>query len=369
MSGIARIYMFELYIIVLIAAVLMSLPLASARLAYAYDPEQGCNYDALRGLSTSSRTVVYIGFGLLFVMLVLMCINKSEMIADYGAYLRTYEMGASRFNRRGVEPTYGIITMISPTFRTLLLIYALMSVSLHLFSITKNASNLWLSLVVYLTMDYVLHDMIQIRAAVATGLLLLSIRFISERKWWIYFPLVVVATFFHYSAVVFLPLYFLPTKNMLRPFWIGVLIVGMIMGFTHTYIGSFFKGIPVEFINKFFQDYMGNKDFTPSDIGLKRIYMCLLLIVMTVRIDAIKEHYPLAVPSLCVSILSQMSFLTFGDIPVMQGRMGELFGLADIYTLSMFPMAWRKQYYLMFIPVLIAAAFNLEMVHYLLTSV
>lgn len=346
----------------------MSLPLASARLAYANDPEQGRNYDALRGLSGSSRTVVYIGFGLLLVVLVSMCVNKSETIADYGSYNSMYEMGSSRFNRRGVEPSFGIITMISPTFRTLLLIYAVMSVSLHLFAITKSASNLWLSLVVYLTMDYVLHDMIQIRGAVATGLMLLSIRFISERKWWIYFPMVVIAMFFHYSAVAFLPLYFLPTKRMWKPFWIGALIVGLAMGLTQTYVGSLFRNIPVEFINKFFQDYVGNKNFETSATGLKRIYICLLLIVMTVRIDVIKEHYPLAMPCLGISILSQMSFMMFGDIPVMQGRMGELFGLADIFTLSMFPMVWRRQYYLMFIPVLVVVAFNIEQVMYLLTQ-
>lgn len=360
--------MVEVYFIILTVAVVLSLPLASVRLAYAYDAEGKPDYDALHGLAPGTRIMVWILMGILFVMMVALCVNKSETIADYSVYEGMYEMGASRFNRRGVEPTFGIITILSPTFHTLLLIYAVMSVGIHLVAITKNAPNIWLSLVCYLTLDFVLHDVIQIRAGVAAALALLSIRFIPERKWWYYFPLTVTATFFHYSAIVFIPMFFLPVKRMFKSFWIAALLVALAMGFTQTYIGTMFKWIPMEFINKFFEAYIGNKDFATAGIGPRRIILCVLLIVMILRVDAIKEHYPLAIPCLCLSIFSQMCFLMFGDIPVMQGRMGELFGLADIFTLAMFPMVWRKYYYVMFIPPLVIMILNIPTAYALLTA-
>ena len=348
----------------------MTLPLASERLAYAYDAEESPNYDALRGVAPSARIIVYIWMALLFAMLVVLCVNKSETISDNLMYQRMYDMGSSRFNRRGVEPTFGLITLISPSFTILLLVYAVLSVGFHMLAITKKAPNLWLSLMVYLTLDYVLHDMIQIRGAVAAGIVLFSIQFIAERKWWYYFPLITVATLFHYSAIVFVPMFFLPVKRMFKWFWAGVLLVAIALGITQNYIGSYMKFIPLEFINKFFEAYMGNKTYNVAmGIGIRRVIMCLLLFVMIFRIDHIKDHYPLAIPCLLLSIFSQVCFLIFGDIPVMQGRMGELFGLADIFTLAMFPMVWRKYYYVMFLPPLIMVVLNLQTAYVLLTTV
>lgn len=356
------------YFVIFIVAVVLTLPLASTQVTYAYNAEVQPDYDALYGVSKPTRLMVYLMMGVLMVMMVLLCVNKSETIADRAMYEQMYNMGSSRFNRRGVEPTFGIITIISPSFVIFLLIYAVLSVGFHLLGIVKSSPNIWLSMFCYLTLDFVLHDMIQIRAAVAAGLCLFAIRFIAERRWWFYFPIVIAAVFFHYSAIVFVPMYFLPTKRINKYFWVSVVVISFGMGLAGLSIGSMMKFIPLEFINKFFTAYMGNKQFVAAGIGPRRFMMCFMLIVMIIRSDEIRKYYPLAMPCLLLSIFSQMSYLLFADIPVMQGRLGEFFGLADIFTLAMFPMVWRKAYYAMFIPPIALMIYNLTTCYGLLTT-
>lgn len=351
--------MIGVYYFILFIAILLTAPTASAKVAFHYDPDQGRPYTTLGSLQPSLRRMYYAVAAVLLVMMVMMCVNRSEFMPDYSVYQLMYSNWDSTDAREGVEPTFAWMCKLSPTFLFLLGLYATVSCSLHLLGIFRNAPNLCLSMMIYLGYSFVFHDMIQIRAAVACGILLISIRYIYNRNWVVYYLLTAVAIMFHYSALAMVFLYFLPAKKMYKWFWIGIVVLILGMSFAGIQLGSLSRYIPLEIVEFAVENYLGNRTYAAAEAGPMRIIICIILIVMILKIDDIKKYYPFAPICVCISIFSQAFFLLCGDIPVMQGRMGEFLGVADIFTYAMIPLMSRKHYYvLILIPVLLTIYLN-----------
>jgi hypothetical protein len=150
--------------------------------------------------------------------------------ADYGAYTLAYERGGIE----RLEPSFSIISEIArniyDTPYTLFVIYAVLGVSINVLSIKLLSSFFYLSMLVYLSNFFILHELIQIRAGVAAGILLLSIKYIYERDLLCFMFLCGMATLFHYSSVIFIPVYFLSVQKINRKLWCSLLIVAIIFG-------------------------------------------------------------------------------------------------------------------------------------------
>lgn len=350
-----------IYFIIFALAFVITIPLGSRKLAYANDEEDAMDYDALRGVNSSHRVAAYVAFAVLLCMMVLYCAYKPLYIADNAMYEYLYRLNGSRTIHKELEVTFGIISRISPTFMILLAIYGLLSIGMHLYAILRNSPNIMLSTVIYMSLFFVLHDVIQIRAGVALAIMMFAIRYIYERKWQIYFPLVFLAILFHNSAVVFLPFYFMPHQNLNRYVWGGILMVALILGLLGYQIGSLSRFIPLGIIESYVESYMDNKEYAPSNTPsymrmVARALECIIGLVMIIRYKTIQEHYPYAVICIQMFVFSEIFYLLCGDIPVLQNRMGELFGTFNIFTLAMFPMVSHKHYYiLMAVPLLYAA--------------
>lgn len=358
-----------IYTVIFLLAVLVTLPVSSRKVAYAWSRREGPDYDALRNVPRKSRAAVRIAFLVIFIMMVILCVNKSENMADYAMYEYLYRLDGSRTVHKETEVTFGIIAGMSPSFLWLLGIYAVISCGLHLYGILRNSSSLLLSVLVYFGLFFVLHDMIQIRAAVVSAILLLSVRYIAERRWEIYFPLAMIAVLFHNSAIIMIPLYFIPYKRLNRYVWCGILLVSLILGLAGVQFGSAVGRLSLGMVNSYMESYMGNRMFKAAAIGPVRIMECLMLMVLIWNLKKIKRHYPYAVPCAVLSVFSEMCYLLLGDIPVLQGRMGELLGIVNILTYAMFPLMSKKHYYvLMIIPAFIGL-YQLGNVSYLLQGI
>lgn len=356
-----------IFYIVVIAVLMLTLPFGAKSVVYGASEVRP--YTALGGLSSNQRHVSLILLGIITVILITVCVWRSEDMCDYAMYLRMYSMGGGEKVNRELEPTFAMIVSVSPVFLIFLAIYALLSVSSHVYAILRNSPNIWLSFVLYLTLYFVLHDMVQIRAAVAIGLLLIAVRYVVERKWVYYYVLVGIAACFHYSSAIFLFLYFIPYKHLNKWVWSGMLVAFLAFGLLNMQFGYFARFIPVGFVQNYLESYLGNKDFTASGIGPARIVKVLCAIIMVFGLPRIKRSYPLAVPVLFLYILSQFCYLLLGDIPVLQGRMGELFGSFEIFALAMFPMISKKHYYLLCLIPIALAVYNLQTGIYLLTEI
>ncbi|MFQ8826572.1 MAG: EpsG family protein [Alistipes sp.] len=174
--------------------------------------------------------------------------------AEYGLPDGDYEVYISYFRdfgRVAVEPTFkwiaAAVHACDGDYIHLFLVYAF-GVAFKLLSIGILSDLLFCSVAVYVSHFFILHEMVQIRASVAAGLLMLSFVPLYERKPVRFVITVVCAALFHVSALMILPFYFLNTKSI-NVKWYGALLpIAYLLYFSGASVMSLFSAIPVPYI-------------------------------------------------------------------------------------------------------------------------
>lgn len=92
--------------------------------------------------------------------------------------------------------------------------YAVLSIPLRLVAIYKLSPLPILTLAIYLSYFYQLHDLMQIRCAVASALFLFALYFRAEKRWWKAVLLILLGFLFHYSALAGLVVLFFSNKEL-----------------------------------------------------------------------------------------------------------------------------------------------------------
>lgn len=143
------------------------------------------------------------------------------------------------------EPSFSIIVNILQSYslgiNSLFIVYALLSIPMHLAVFWKMSKLPLLTLTIYLSYYYMMHDLVQIRCAVASGLFLWAIYWYLENKKLYSLAFILMGTFFHFSAAAGLVLFVFNNK---LPAWERVALyalvpIGLVVYFTHFDISSF----------------------------------------------------------------------------------------------------------------------------------
>lgn len=92
--------------------------------------------------------------------------------------------------------------------------YAVMSIPLRLGAIIKMSPLPIMTLAIYLSYFYQLHDLMQIRCAVASSLFLFALYFRAEKKWWRAVFCILIGFLFHYSAITGFVIFFFSNKEL-----------------------------------------------------------------------------------------------------------------------------------------------------------
>ena len=128
-------------------------------------------------------------------------------------YLAELNRTFSEIDLSSKEPAFWLLQQLNLRFFAseythFFLMFAACGVSIKLLSISILSKwRVW-SVFVYIALFFVMHEMTQIRAGVAIGLVFLSSKFIIERRLSSFLVLIFLASLFHYSAIVFCFLYF-----------------------------------------------------------------------------------------------------------------------------------------------------------------
>jgi len=217
----------------------------------------------------------------------------------------------------------------------LFLAYAIMSVSLKMTAIHKmSGSLLFLTVAVYMSDYYILHDMTQIRASVASGFMLLCIPALVDGKKGKAFLMIAMATFFHYSAIMLLPLLFINNKPLNKYWKIGlfaVIPIGIVMMLLHI---DLLTSIPIPYIQTKVDAYRLMEIY--EKFNKVTLVNFLLWIKMAIFIyalifyDTIYEHCELLPIFLRIMGLSFFFFFAFSTISVFSERSHQMFGLVSV---------------------------------------
>jgi hypothetical protein len=112
------------------------------------------------------------------------------------------------------EPTYWLFQQINLFFfsgqaASFFIVFAFISILLKAHAIKAYSYYPWLSLLCYICFFYIIQDMTQIRAGVAIGFVFWSTKDIIDKSKNSFIAKIILATLFHYSAIVFMALYFI----------------------------------------------------------------------------------------------------------------------------------------------------------------
>lgn len=218
-------------------------------------------------------------------------------------------------------------------------IYAILAIPLKLIAFWKTTPYIFTALIVYVGIYYPLHDVIQIRCGVANAFLLWAMVSLAKRKYLIATGLTIVATLFHYSSLAFVPILFVGNMSIGK-YWkylLGAAIpICLILYIMKIGAVSF---IPSAFVEGKLDIY---KEM--SEVGGWEVYIpykqltflteFVLLYIFLFYYETIEKHCIYA-PILIKILVIEMVFLTmFTEIPVLGGRLHDLFGIFNALALT-----------------------------------
>lgn len=246
------------------------------------------------------------------------------------------------------EPSYiyisRMVLAVGGTVSVMFLIYSLISVPTKLFAIRKLTPFCFLALALYIPVYYELHDLIQIRAAAATAMLLIAIPSLHERRWRIGVPLMLVATVIHYSTIMALPLLYFGNKEMntrWRMIFACIVPLGFMFYMVHidilSLIPSSLFGGKLDFYKNSAETGAMDEMITPY----KNVYFmlkCILYLFMLYYYEMVKKETPYITILLKYMAVSIFAMFAFSNIPTLATRTSDLFGVVDpiVFTYSLY---------------------------------
>lgn len=140
---------------------------------------------------------------------------RNEVGADWASYKQLYTSTNTfkdAFNAREEELFMFLLLGCKKIFNNFhFFIFVIFTLSFYLKYkvITKYSSDFFLSLIIYIYTLFMIYDLNGIRQGLAIAIVLLSITSIINRKFGIFIVHIIIAAFFHKTALIFLPLYWL----------------------------------------------------------------------------------------------------------------------------------------------------------------
>lgn len=290
----------------------------------------------LHSFSQKHRRALYVA---VFFILFFFAASRGQYVGrDYGVYTEIFgEFISSRnyFTAENIafyEPAFFIIPAIARLiFGTGYIIasfvfFAFLGVFFKL-KATYLSNSFFLSVALYAGSFFLLHEMTQIRVGVASGILLMGIRYIKQKNLGKFLLIILCACFFHYSSILFLPVYFLSDKPIFRIKYVILLILAYAIAISKINVlevvnlGSLSPKL--ELYNKLANKGQ-NANINIFNIGsLVNVFILLILLSRANFLANFNKYFILMFK---IYFLSIFLYLILSPMPVLAIRTSELFG-------------------------------------------
>jgi hypothetical protein len=306
---------------------------------------------------------IFILLGILLIMVAGLRPEGTDF--DYAGYMGILN-GKGIYKNFIIEPSFHLIKYIINNFlhgKTvyLFLIYALLGVSFKLIAIKEITELLFLTLLVYLSGFFMLHEMTQIRAGVASGILLLCIKPLYERKLRTFLLLCFFASLFHYSSLIFILFWFLNPISLNLKFFFALIPISYLLHFIGFSPSFYALNFPIEKIQQKLSIYLTIRKSTLAYeahvfnvVQLFRIATTYILGFYAARIIVINKYFYLILKiyiiALCISVL-------FADVPAVGARLSELLLIVEILLIPMMYYIFKPKILAQIVIIAIALGF------------
>lgn len=230
-------------------------------------------------------------------------------------------------------------------YRAFFLVSALISISLKLFAIYRLSRFIWGSIVIYIATKFILHDMIQMRAAISSGFFLISIYYLVYRDLKIYFSLTILAILFHWTALVMIPLWFLSENKIRKNLYYYLIIGSYVFAFLGGSIAEFIPYIPINAIKSAYIGYISTMELNDYNLFSGLILLkAILAFIFVSQIYKLIQYNKCAIIVVKIYIFSIVSYLVFSTLPVAAARISEFLQVTEIilYPMVIYLFPYKK---------------------------
>lgn len=266
---------------------------------------------------------------LLTIFLILIAVFRYPGIADYQGYKYFFE---SSYKFEQSQPFFSLIRKFAqftpwPWFIGSLII-ANIGISLKVSYIKKYSPVVWGSILVYLSYLYVAQDLIAIRSACASAILLPIIECSSQRNYKKALFLSLIAICFHATAIIFVPLVFLNKDKGYRYFYIGCVILSYYLASREIFLGKLVALLEFKKAENQYAFYsIGD---AVNVFNLVQIFRLLICLLSWTYYKKLHSKYPQMLLYLKVYTIGIILFVLFSDIISVAVRLQELLLIVEI---------------------------------------
>lgn len=235
-----------------------------------------------------TKKSVWLFFLLWFILFFIAGFRAEGVDNDYENYLMAMK------DKWGItEPSFYMISYLCydllGSAKLVFVVYALLSTSLLFFGLKKLSSYFFLSLAIYYSTSYVIHDLNAIRAGVGVGFVFFALNHWINERMWKTFLFLALATFFHISFSMFFLFYFFLKDD--KKFLIGFILLIPIAYFTYFAkidALSLLMMVPVSHVQTLALAYSEwNKDVVTS-VNVFSVFVIIKLIIFITVVVCIK---------------------------------------------------------------------------------
>lgn len=322
-------------------------------LLYIYS-ENGCEYEY-------SKIYMY----LFVIFLAGFAGLRGNIGSDYVNYMIIFDVARSFSDYKfiGVEPLSGAIPVVYKnlgwfSYTIVFLTFAAIGVSLKAKFIFKYSPQVLLSFLFYYSNSFFVHDCTQIRASVAAAIFLgIGLDYIFKRKLLRFVVCIIISGLFHYSAFLFLPIYFLNKEKINKRLYLTLLIIVYICAVSG--VNKLLLNLPIlSLVSNLNRYIIASQMGQNSPINLLspfytlNVITCILYILWS---DKIRHYNNSAI--LLIKIQYMGLILLYG-VSALNGdisrRCFELYSIVSIVTFTYFSYFIRPYIYARLISVFIA---------------
>lgn len=327
----------------------------------------------------NTKNLEVIALFYVFIVLSLFAGLRYQIGFDYDSYSNIFkqvptisEITISRLKDLQIYAEYGyillntIVKSLGLNINVVFIVVSLVTMFIICFTYRKYTKYYIVAVFVYCARFYFMLNMGQIRQGLAMAIVLLSIKYIDERKALKFILIVFIAGSFHSVAYIMLPMYFINKITINEKlFWILIVFV-MLLGVTGwfgIFINSFSNFLPKSILNYYYNPEYGYKLGVLNSVTLFRILICFIIFrfIGTIRnnvkyFDIIFKIY------LCGIII----LIVFNEVAVLASRTATLYAMFEPIFIGSFICIFKNKFVghaiiLVYIFILIYVNFYLRM--------
>jgi len=240
---------------------------------------------------------------------------------------------------------YYVYHLFNKNFSVLLFIMAALAIPIKIAAIAQMSRFIWLSMAIYITSKFILQDMIQIRAAVSTGVFIYCCKYKFTNDWRRYAIGTVIALLFHWSSLLMIPVWFLNAKKIRPYIYIIAILLSFLLSASGLYLTKILSFVPIAEIQNAYEGYTYlNKIQSEynlfSIVVLSKVFLCVVMLLYS---NLLKSKYSKYIYIIKIYAISFIIYALFGDVTVAAVRMCEFYQIVEILLLPIICYLFKEK--------------------------